>query len=442
MGLFGRLFGNAPSNEVQPDIRFGRYTDAYKTDEQYDAWDRALMQFEEQNYLTAYREFFDYLRDQDAGNVRYWMEGEELKFELFQGSKRITGFANKKQLGAKAKIALSEDLNIGFMQRLLQQNHDLKYSRYTLDGDHHISILFDSFTLDGSPYKLYYALKELATSADKQDDLLIDEFRMLKPVETDHLQAIPDKEKEVKYQFMRREIGAVLDGMDNGQQPVQEYPGGVAYLILHLSYKLDYLISPEGFMMETLERIHRRYFEKAPQSSIEKNKILYNELRALYERPKAALFKEMYRVPSTFGITSPVNHDRVEQFIQGELGNMDWYLENGYEEIALGIPGYIVGYCLFNYAIPKPDRDFFHLFYQITEPDYFSQLGFSLRYYDSRKKQFNKRAIRRAIREVVEQNRDIYYKLHPNTAILEFDHIAKFARSYLLMVRELDLSKN
>ena len=197
MGLFGRLFGNTPSNEVQPDIRFGRYTDAYKTDEQYDAWDRALMQFEERNYLTAYREFFDYLRDQDAGNVRYWMEGEELKFELFQGSKRITGFANKKQLGAKAKIALSEDLNIGFMQRLLQQNHDLKYSRYTLDGDHHISILFDSFTLDGSPYKLYYALKELATSADKQDDLLIDEFRMLKPVETDHLQAIPDKENSL-----------------------------------------------------------------------------------------------------------------------------------------------------------------------------------------------------------------------------------------------------
>ena len=27
---------------------------------------------------------------------------------------------------------------------------------------------------------------------------------------------------------------------------------------------------------------------------------------------------------------------------------------------ALSIPGYIVGYCMFNYAVPEPDRDLMH----------------------------------------------------------------------------------
>ena len=40
---------------------------------------------------------------------------------------------------------------------------------------------------------------------------------------------------------------------------------------------------------------------------------------------------------------------------------------------AMAIPGYIVGYCLFNYAIPKPDKDFFFLYYQIMYGTFFEK---------------------------------------------------------------------
>ena len=198
MGFFDRLFKNNEKFEPQPDIRFGRYSDSYKSSENYDAWDLALDKFESEAYLDSYRQFFKYLRDEREDNVRYWEEKGGIQFELFQGSKKITGFANNKSLKAEAKVAKTQSLNVGFMRRLIEQNYSLKYSRFALDEKNNISIIFDTYTLDGSPYKLYYALKELATNADKQDDLLLDEFSMLEPVDTSHLEALTESEKEVK----------------------------------------------------------------------------------------------------------------------------------------------------------------------------------------------------------------------------------------------------
>ena len=63
MGLFDSIFGGSTYNENQPDVRFGRYSDSYKTTEQYDAWDSALEKFDNKDYLEAYKKFFFYLRD-------------------------------------------------------------------------------------------------------------------------------------------------------------------------------------------------------------------------------------------------------------------------------------------------------------------------------------------------------------------------------------------
>ncbi|MGB0930357.1 MAG: ribonuclease E/G, partial [Chitinophagales bacterium] len=61
--IWDKLFswGN---KEEEPDIRFGRYSDAYKTDEQYASWEKAVTAFEAQQYTESYRYFFDYLRDE------------------------------------------------------------------------------------------------------------------------------------------------------------------------------------------------------------------------------------------------------------------------------------------------------------------------------------------------------------------------------------------
>ncbi len=441
MSFFEYLFGGGTKKEPQPNISFGRYTDSYKVASQYDSWDKALDLFEKEQYLSSYLEFFTYLRDNYEDNVIWKEEGGKIHFEVYQGSKKATGMADANKVTIEAKVAKTDTLNIGFMRRLLERNFSLRYTRFAIDNNNNITIRFDTYVLDGSPYKLYYALKELTTNADKLDDILIDEFRMLEPVDISHLIQIPIPEKEVKYNYLTHAIKEALIAMESGKPNIDQYPGGYAYILLNLSYKLDYLTKPEGFMMETLERIHRIYFTTDGKNTAQKNIFIRKELKKLIDRPKEEFFKEMYLTKSTFGITKPVNHDRVIGFIDGELHNMDWYNQNGYNHIAIAIPGYIVGYCMFNFAVPRPDRELFHLYYQILEADYFKNLGYTLNYYDSEKKIFDKKAIKRAIRDIVKNNETLYSKMDPDKNLLQFDTLTNFAKSFLLMVKKLDLTK-
>ncbi len=324
------------------------------------------------------------------------------------------------------------------MRRLVEKNYDLKYCRFALDDANHIVIVFTSFILDCSPYKLYYALKELSTQADKIDDLLLDEFDVLKAVDSDCISDIDSSRKEVKYEFIKIHIQEVLDFLDKNAVLVGEYPGGVAYLLLDLCYKLDCLTRPEGFMMESLERIHRIYFAKNTKKTLEKNMILSKEYRKLLTRRKEDYFKEMYDTRSTFGITTPVDHYRVKNFIEGELSNMDWYNENGHLEVALAVPGYIIGYCMFNFAVPKPVRDLFILYYQIIEYDYFVDLGYPSNYV--KEGVLQSKAIKQAILIISKRHRKGFPSIDPAIRSLVYSSKQSFAKSYLLMVHGLNLN--
>ena len=442
MRILDRLFGKGEAEKPDPPIKFGRYTDSYKRPEQQQAWEKALQSFEQGEYMESYRAFFHYLRDEKEDNVKFRETPDGIEFELVQGSKKVVGIADLNHVKAEAKVARTQSMNIGFLRRLIDQNYDLKYSRFALDPENNISVIFDTYSLDGSPYKIYYGLKEMATNADKQDDLLIDEFAVLKSIETGHLIDLPEEEKATKYQYIQEEIKKVFASLDSGKPDPQQYPGALAYQLLYLCYKLDFLTQPEGHMMEMLERIHRLYFSKDDRNTIQKAHLLRKEFQKLLDRPKEDFFKEMYLVPSTFGITSPVNHDKVVTFIDGELHNMEWYMENNYPEVALAIPGYIVGFCLFNYAVPQPDWELFLLYFQIMESGYFRQLGFQTVYYDASTQTFNKKAIIKAIRHVEEKYFPMYPKLQARTRQLDFSNLPAFAKSYLWMVRNMDVNKS
>lgn len=442
MGLFDRLF-RVSNTDVSPEllsIKFGRYTDSYKTPLNYQAWEQSLALFEEGKFLDAYRALFQYLRDENEDNVRWWTDNGVLRFEFQQGSKKITGFANEDKFQAESRIAYSQALNVGFMRRLIERNFILQFSRFALDPDNHLTILFDTPKVDASPHKLYMALRELAINADKQDDLLLDEFKMLQAVEADHLQEIPLAEKEAKYKFIQEEITNTILEVNQGPLNRDQYPGAIAYLLLHLVFKLDYLIKPEGYMMEELERIQRQYFTKENKTNIDKNLALAKDLQKLLERPKEEFFKEMYRVRCTFGITTPVTHDKLVSLIDTELPQMDWYCENGYPKVALSIPGFIVSSGLFNYALPKPDRDLLHLYMQVTESGYFRALGFKNDFLDLATSIPNRRAIKRAIEDIVEDNQVKFSRFAPRLSEVDFSSLPNFARTYLIMIKGLDLN--
>ena len=435
MSFFDRIFGNNKPAE-EPDIRFGRYSDVYHTAEQDFAFDRAVQLFEQEKYIESYQAFFEYLRNVKEGNVKTWEENGSLKFELYQGSKKISGCGDAKKLHAKAKVAKAKTLHASFMRRLLEKNFELKYSRFTLTPEYEIAIVFDTYTIDGSPFKLYAALKELATHADKQDDILLDEFDSLEQTDLHIRRNLPEWEKEVKYNYIVDQIKSAFHEIDNGQLNTNQYPIAVTYLLLFLCYKLDYLIKPEGYMMEALERIHRVAYEEDGKNAAQKNQALRKEFQKLLDRPKEQYFKEMYEVSTTFGITAPVDHQKVILAIDQELANAKWYREHGYDVIALAIPGFIASRCLFYFAMPKPDKAFFHLLLQIIESDYFKKLGFEAYSENGR---LHERLIKKRVREIAETHLDQYPALSPDLKRLNFKSLPAFAESFCYMVRGLEI---
>jgi hypothetical protein len=442
MDFITRLFG-FQSPPQQPDIPFGRFSDAYKTDEQQQAFDRALEAFEQGDHLAAYRDFFSFLKDENAKtpNITWQDKGDEIHFELWQGSQHITGFANAEKVKAESRVARANDLNVGFMRRLMEANFNLKFSRFALDEADNLCIVFDTRTVDGSPLKILHALRELSIHADKQDDLLLGEFASaLSPAEDRNYGEIPEAEKETKYAYICRSIEAAFSEIDKGKPDPNIYPGTYAYLLLALAFRLDYLVKPEGFMMDLLERVYATYFAKNNLSPQVKVQQMRREFQTLLERSKADFFKEMYRTRSTFGTNPAVPHGTVASFIEGELANMEWPLQQGHDVLAFAVPQYIAGFTLFHQAPPKPDREFLHLFFQITEAAFFRELGFQIPFTDADGR-LQKPEILKAIKRIVEQNRPEYTRIRPDTNGLNFASMTLFSKSYLWMVRGLDLTK-
>ncbi len=443
MNFWDRLFGTkAEPTKQQPRIKFGRYTDSYKQKQQYEAWDAALNKFEEQDYLGSYKALFNYLRDEREDNVRWIEENGTIKFEILQGSKRVTGTANAQKFAAEVRIVHANNLGIAVMRRLMESNYVLEYSRFGLDDDNNLIIKFDSSAFDGSPYKLYYALKEVAANADKQDDLLLDEFGVhLQAIEMGSKVDISATEKETKYNFIVATFQNVLKEIDSKKLDGDKYPGGISYLLLNAAYRVDYLTSPEGYLMETIERIHRSYFSTEEKSAVLKNIGLRKNFERVLARPKDLILSELYATTSTFGILIPKQHDALVSLIDGELQNMDWYEANKHESVALAITGYIVGFSLFSYALPKALRALLAFYYTIFEPDYFTALGYTPQYMDAKTGVFDQKAIKARIKEIVDSHLEAHPKLIPDYILLDFKTSTKFARSYLLFLKKLDFQK-
>jgi hypothetical protein len=169
--------------------------------------------------------------------------------------------------------------------------------------------------------------------------------------------------------------------------------------------------------------------------------MIRKELAKIKEKSESQFHKELYQTSATFGITSPTNHNQFVSFVDGELPNMDWYAEHKHYAIARAIPEYIIGYCLFNYALPKPDKELLHLYYQITEPVYFNALGFESNFYNPTTNKFDRKAIKKAIERIQKENDAKYPRFQPKVGILDFSSLHQFAKSFLVMMRGLDLTK-
>ena len=239
--MLEKIFGRKKKKpEVFPDIKFGRYSDNNKSLEQIKRWKEAENLFSEKKIFESFDAFFEYLKDAEADNVLHERNESGGSFSLYQGSKILKGKYNDKNLEAEVSLAHMATPSTPVMRRLLEQNFHIYYTRYALDKER-LCMLFDTRIDNASPGKLYYGLKELATRADKQDDLLVHDFTVLEMTETEHIVPLPEKEKEIKFHYFQKWVNELLELVEPLDK--EKFSGGIAYLILSLFFRINYAAS-------------------------------------------------------------------------------------------------------------------------------------------------------------------------------------------------------
>ncbi len=423
--MFDKLFGRSrkkTESEAVPPIPFGRYSDNNKPLPKVNRWTDADNLYKEKKYPESFDAFFEYLRDEKAENVVYERNGADGRFHFYQGSKIVRGNFNNEILKAEVMLARMSQPSVPVMRRLLEMNFNLYYSRFALDNDR-LCMSFDSAVATASPSKLYYGLKELATKGDKQDDLLVQDFTILETTGSEHITAIPDQEKEIKYEYLQKWIAEILDtiaGLD-----ADKFSGGIAYMLLALIYKIDYLITPEGKILHDLEKITGIYFKKDERPVVEKNRDMTDEPKKLQAKTKEEVFSCLFRSKYTFSIVAPQAYKTIVDSIHGASQNLAWYRDNKYPFIATQIAEYGITFCQYSYSLPKVITELIHLYMMVNYADYFAVLGYE-RYYDPVKNQFASAEIIERIKMIQGKWKDKYPLMDFRIQNLRFDSLVNF----------------
>jgi hypothetical protein len=417
---------------------FGRYSDAFKSKEKVNFWREAVENFEQKKYFDSFRSFVNYAVDEETQNIILKDNGDSLDIDFYQGTKLIKVKINSLHVTAESDIASFSKPGITFMRRLLELNYTLYYTRFSMN-DNMIILKFDSSIIDCSPSKLYYAIKELAIKADKQDDLLIKDFGLLQPIYEVNTIPVPDNEKIIRYKYFRKWIDEALKKVSTLNE--NTYEGGISYLLLSSVYKVDFFLMPEGNFVNQIEKLNSIYFANDNKSFTEKNNNLKQELMKLYNEPEKNITDSFYKTINSFSLLNPTNFNMVLNVINDNQKNVKWYLDNKHEDLALAVYEYIFGYCLYIYGMVKCITHLFKLAMVLINYDFYTEIAgdSGVRYYVEKNK-LNDKIIIDEINQAIEGSKNEFPELSFNTETLNFTSLLQFLNSYLKEIQNLNFN--
>ncbi len=419
-------------------IRFGRYSDNNKSYKKTQSWYIAEDRFKEKKYTESFTALFDYLRDEVEDNVHFRPEGDKFTFEILQGSKCIKGSSDGLKIVAKAPLAIMDTPATAVMRRLLDMNYSLFYTHSAMDENNTLCMIFDSDVTSASPNKLYYGMRELATKADRLDDMLLTDFNMLKPSGTDHLVKLSEQELDIKYTWFHKWIQETIDQIN--ELNADSFSGSIAYLLLTLIYRIDFLVTPEAKLLTQMERIHSMYWEKKEEVSlVERNQMMKEAARKMLDLTREEFAASVYRSKSSFAISAPGPIEKVNEHMINANNDSRWYVDNKYPALARVLNEYGVMYNQFIYSMPRVLTDLATIYMAVMYSEYFTALGMQQSLYDTANSQFNKEAIRRAIDEAVKNYADKFPNMKWDHNQLSYDSLYSFGLSFTQLMAGLNL---
>lgn len=412
----------------RPDIQLGKYSDRNKSIEQLQCWKNSLILYKEKKFFLAIENFFKYVKDPEIENLIYELVDDKIEFKFFQGSKQIFGKCDSKLFSAYSEIIKYDDLSVELLEFILKKNHILKFSKFVIhENNKTIRLDVELRTAHSSPITLYSALREIAIIADKYDDLFITQFSGLQSINIGHIKPLDDKLIEIKLKYFRKWLKETKESLNKYE--AVKFVGARSFLLLTFIYKIHFLLSPEGELLNEINKMNEIFYLDKYKTDFEKNALISKKIDSLENWSDEKLKKSFYFVYATFPIAPPIEPTEIIKFATNEIDKIHWYADNDYKDVAKAIAEYIVGYSCYNFGAIPVIREIFAVFWEILYHEYFTELGFKNIPYD--KKNINYVQLNQLFNKINTIAQKQYPNFNFNIKHLNIMNINEFAMSYI-----------
>ena len=420
---------------------FGRGINANIAPDEEELFNDSYESFEKHEIIDAYEYFFKSLENysgKDANqNIITKREDDKLKFEIFQGSARIVGTVTTENLYAESIIIKTADAEVALKRYILERNYQLTYAYYFSDKNY-IKLKLYHENATATPQKIFFPLREIALNSDFDKEYIKTEFPEIILQDTSHLVKLDKEELKIKYNFLHKWIQELDTKMLT--LPTNDNSGMQAFLLLHILFKIDYLLVPKCEIYQKISKKIQRYFADENTPTESKNE----ELKKYVSKLKSMTFEDFstkfYTSKYTFNPMEKSSHEEISNFISESLIKIRWYKNNRYTQIIPTIYKYISFYILYNYGLNPVTKSLVHTLVEIQNPAYFEALDYTP-LYDEEKEVFAKKTIISKVEDAITPFVGQYKELKPFDDELNFSSLNELSNSYLLQLQHLNFEE-
>jgi len=436
MGIFSNIFGKGcDPNEV----RFGRYMTQSPGEEQMQLLTDSDSLYNNGSCADGYLSYMKYLKSLfgDAVEIDCGEEGGNggFKFVIRHGSKEIMGVVSGDEVTAECVVASCVKPDVALMRYVLAQNGDMLYSKYGLSGDN-IVLCQRCPVKDMSVSSFKYMLSEIALSANTAGEHMEAEFPELAICRHSNVIQLSRQEVDTKVTFLRAWINDTFRLVET-----TDVENLKSYIILSTTFKILYLISPEGALLSIMEGILDIYSEYAPESNnnTEINYRMLSVMEDIMAMPDHELAKSMYKTYAVFQELNYKSFMELADSITSLLRLPAQCVDIHRADLVTVMCEYIIGGQEVRFGLHQLAYDLLLVLWRVLNTEYFYGLGFRNMLYNDTLGVLSQEKITAEIDAVVARYAAEYPGLVFDAGRLDYDSLDTFACSFLIEFKNLQI---
>lgn len=408
MGIFSKIFSNDGNGKTVTEvIKFGRFAETLETEEQEELYDNAIELYENGEFKEAYVTFFEYMKLFGGPAVKVELDeyNDELNFTIIQGTKTITGTITDEDVHARAIIAtLSGNHSVALMRYLLSECAELAYSKFGIvEGE--IVICQKCPIRDMSPEAFKDMLSEVSLTANSAAEFIAREFpKEVEPHNTNIVE-LPSHEVSLKIKYLRLWIKETFDLVEStGNERIR------SIIILRLIFKVMYLISPEGALLDKFNAILEIYgeYNQDDDNSTEINYRMLSELEDVLAMSDREISKWIYMTYAVFPVLCYKSFRELIETVASQSKILAQFHDMRRSDLVVVACEYIIGSQLSRFGVHPLAYELFNVMWRAFNTEYFYGLGFREIWYSETTEQLAADKIAREVAAIAANYSRIY----------------------------------